>query len=189
MSDTEIIKSVLAGNTNDYRKIVEKYQHKIFRTCMGYVHNEDDANDLAQDTFVNAFQNLHRFKFQSAFSTWLVRIAINASLNFIRKNKKAFFESLEGGDGSFSLKDTLLLSDFSNPEEIFINDQCLNIVQGAMHELSDKQKTAFILSKYENMPQKEIAAIMKITEGAVESLIQRAKANLQKKLSPYLKKN
>ncbi len=189
MSDKEVIKSILDGNKNDYSKIVVKYQQTIFRTCMGYVHNEDDANDLAQDTFVNAFQNLHKFRFKSEFSTWLIRIAINASLNFIRKNKKAFFESLESDEERISLKETLLMADFSNPEEIFVNDQCRGIIQVAMHELSDKQKTAFVLSKYEDLPQKEIAAIMEITEGAVESLIQRAKANLQKKLSQYLKKN
>ena len=188
MNETGIIERILNGNTNDYRLLVEQHQQSVFRICMGYVHNEDDANDLTQDTFINAYQNLPKFNFDAAFSTWLFRIAINLCLNHLRSKKRNIFERFEDVVESFSNKRTLAVSDFSNPEEVLINEEHRGIVQKEIDKLSDKQKSAFILSKYKNLSQKEIAAIMNISEGAVESLVQRAKANLSKKLSGYFQK-
>lgn len=188
MSDNEIIKRILNGNKDDYRFLVERHQEAIFRTCLGYAHDADDANDLTQETFINAYQNLHKFQFAASFSTWLYRIAINVSLNFIRSKKRSFFERIESSLESFSGKRTFVVNDFTNPEDLLISEEHKNIVQKEIDKLSNKQKSAFILSRYENLSQKEISEIMNITEGAVESLLQRAKANLQKKLSNYFLK-
>ena len=90
MTENEIINRILNGEKNMFRLLVEKYQGMVFRTCMGFVHNKDDADDLSQEVFVGAYQALHKFKGNSSFSTWLYRIAVNASLNKIRKNRKVF---------------------------------------------------------------------------------------------------
>ena len=185
MTEKEIIDSVLAGNRNDFTRLVEKYQGMVFRTCMGFIHREDDANEVTQDVFVNAWQNLPSFRRQSAFSTWIYRIAVNASLNFVRKKKKGFFRiNLSGMDHS-SAETLILPADTGNPEQLMIDDEQRRLVQQKLDELPDKQRTAFVLSKYDDLSQKEIAAIMNISEGAVESLLQRAKANLQKKLASF----
>ena len=189
MSDFDIIKETLNGNKDQYRFLIERYQDQIFRTCMGYVHCEEDANDLTQETFIQAYQKLNKFKFKAAFSTWIYRIAINLSLNFLRKKKGNLFDRIENALDSLTAKTQIQLSDYSNPEKILITNEHSEIISKAIESLSDKQKTAFVLSKYEELPQKEIAAIMEITEGAVESLLQRAKANLQKKISHFLKNN
>ena len=96
MNDNELIHEILSGKTYLFKDIVEKYRQMVFRTCMGFTHNEEDAGDLTQEVFINAYQNLKKFKGQSAFSTWLYKIAINASLNFTRKiKKKMFFNELK----------------------------------------------------------------------------------------------
>ncbi len=189
MSDFDIIKEILNANKDQYRLLIEKYQDQIFRTCMGYVHCEEDANDLTQETFIQAYQKLNKFKFNAAFSTWIYRIAINLSLNFLRKKKGNLFDRIENSLDSLTAKPNIQISDYSNPEEILITNEYTEIISKAIEGLSDKQKTAFVLSKYEDLPQKEIATIMEISEGAVESLLQRAKVNLQKKISHFLKKN
>ncbi len=189
MSDYDIIKETLNGNKDQYRFLVAKYQDQIFRTCMGYVHCEEDANDLTQETFIHAYQKLNQFQFKAAFSTWIYRIAINTSLNYLRKKKGNFIDRIENALDLLTSKHQVLISDYSNPEDIFITNEHTEMISKAIDSLSDKQKTAFILSKYEELPQKEIAVIMQITEGAVESLLQRAKNNLQKKISHLLKKN
>lgn len=188
MEDRAIIQAVLAGEKDEYRLLVEKYKQPIFRTCMGYVHQEDDANDLTQEVFINAYQKLHEFNFEARFSTWLYRIAVNLCLNFLRKKRRYFFEGLETVKAFWSNRHIDLSSSMATPEEIMISNEQEERIQQTIGKLPDKQKTAFILSKYEQLPQKEIAAIMNITEGAVESLLQRAKANLQKWLSNYFQK-
>jgi RNA polymerase sigma-70 factor (ECF subfamily) len=184
MTEDEIIESVLAGNRNDFIYLVEKYQSMVFRTCMGFVHNKDDADDLTQEVFINAYQWLKDFKGSSAFSTWLYRIAINRSLNHARSNSRQSifqrFEKLFGaGKGAES---NIALPDGENPEQILIHEEHRQIIQRALDSLPENQRTALVLSKYEDLPQKEIAQIMNTTEGAVEALIQRGKANLRDKL-------
>ncbi|MFC2087032.1 RNA polymerase sigma factor [Bacteroidota bacterium] len=189
MSDNDIVNKITGGDKEAYRLIVEKYRQAIFRICMGYAHDENDANDLTQETFINAYQNLHKFKFKSAFSTWLYRIAVNLSLNFIRSKKRILLERYTNTSEASLRSLEISTNEVLNPEQIILNEEQSNIIKKELHKLSDQQKTAFILSKYDNMSQKEIAEIMKISEGAVESLIQRAKVNLYKNLATYFKKN
>jgi RNA polymerase sigma-70 factor, ECF subfamily len=191
MSDNEIVQLVLAGDRKAFRTIAEKYQGMVFRTCIGFVHNKEDAEDITQDVLVNVYQALGSFKSQSAFSTWVYRISINASLNFIRnKSKRSIFQRIEtvfGFDKPKELKH--LTSDADNPEQILINKEHSERLNKALDSLTENQRIAFTLSKYDDLPQREIAQIMNITEGAVEALLQRAKANLQKELYIFYKKN
>lgn len=181
MDEQLIITAILNGNTEQYRELVQKHQQMIFRTCMGFVHHHQDAEDLTQEVFVKAFQALKSYKKDASFSTWLYRIAINQSLSFIRKNKRqSIFNSIED----------LFRFDTSNnqtPETDAINKEKSKLIKEAVDSLPENQKIAFTLSKYDELKQAEIAAIMMLKEGAVESLLQRAKKNLQKKLT-HLKK-
>jgi RNA polymerase sigma-70 factor (ECF subfamily) len=190
MSDDEIIRQVLGGNRELFRKLVKRYQPMVFRTCIGFLHNKDDADDLTQEVFIQVYQSLSGFKGNASFSTWIYRIVVNASLNRIRKSSKkiilkrfeTLFNTIKGKEIGFPV------SDSDDPEKIIIRDEHREWVQKALNRLPEKQRTAIVLSKYDDLPQKEIASIMKISEGAVESLIQRAKANLRNELSPFNKK-
>lgn len=189
MTDSEIIKLVLQGEKEKFRMLVEQYQQMVFKTCMGFLHNKDDADDLTQDIFLQAYQSLSRFKGEATFSTWLYRIAVNASLNKVRKSSKnlilqridAFFGTEKSREAPF------LPSDAEDPENILIRQEHVEWVRRALDSLPENQRTAIVLSKYDDLSQKEIAEIMKTTEGAVEALLQRAKRNLREKLSAHLK--
>lgn len=191
MNDSEVINLILDGDTQIFRILVEKYQAMVFRTCMGYLHNKDDADDLTQDIFLQVYQSLNKFKGESSFSTWLYRIAINASLNRMRKNTGN--PILHRIDSFFRTADEyeffLPVFDAENPESILIQKEHSKWVQNALDSLPETQRTAIVLSKYEDLSQKEIAEILNTTEGAVEALLQRAKANLRIKLSSSYKKS
>lgn len=190
ITDNEIIKKISGGDKDQYRILVERYQQVIFRTCLGYVHNRDDADDLVQEVFIQAYQALPGFRHESSFSTWLYRIAVNASLNHMRSNSKNFI--MRRIDDYFGSGKTdapeLNVIDNRDPESMIIRDEQRALVKNALDSLPDNQRTAIVLSKYDDLSQKEIAAILEISEGAVEALLQRAKANLRKRLSPEINK-
>jgi RNA polymerase sigma-70 factor, ECF subfamily len=191
MTDNEVIVMILRGNPDKYRVLVEKYQAMTFRTCMGFLHNKDDADDLTQEVFIQAYQSLKSFKGEAAFSTWIYRIAVNASLNRVRKNSRN--PILNRIDTLFVVGKEREISipayDTEDPESILISNEKNKWIQDALDSLPENQRTAIVLSKYDDMSQKEIAGIMQTTEGAVEALIQRAKANLRVKLSSSFKKS
>ena len=88
MSEAEIIQKLQEGDEQVFRRLVEKYRQLIVNTCFGLVHNSEDAEDIAQDVFIEVFRSVHKFRADSKLSTWLYRIAVNRSLNFIRDNKR-----------------------------------------------------------------------------------------------------
>lgn len=185
MEEFEIISDILKGDKEKFRLLIEKYKQMVFRTCIGFVHDKDDADDLTQEVFIQAYKSLSKFKMESAFSTWLYRISVNASLNKIRKTSGRSFSHRLGS--VFSKEDKndplFLASDMEDPESILIRQEHSQWLQKALDSLPGNQRTAIILSKYDDLPQKEIAEVMDITEGAVEALLQRAKKNLRKRLS------
>lgn len=191
MTDNETIKLILNGDHNMFRLLVERYQPMVFRTIMGFLHNKDDSDDLVQDVFLQVYQALPNFKGDSSFSTWVYRIAINASLNKVRKSSKSFIsqylDTLFASSKVYEL--SLQIPDNENPENILIQKEHREWLQKALNSLPENQRIAIVLSKYEDLPQKEIAEIMNTTEGAVEALIQRAKVNLREKLSSFQRKN
>src|SRR5664279_915290 len=89
MTDGEIVKQILKGDRDLFRMLVDRYQPMIFRTCLGFLHNKDDSDDLSQEIFIQAYQALKTFKGNSSFSTWIYRIAVNAALNKVRKSQKS----------------------------------------------------------------------------------------------------
>ena len=181
MSDEQLIREITAGNDAAFKKLMERYQQQLFRTVMGFVHTKEDAEDVTQEVFISVYRSLHTFQGESEFSTWLYRITVNMSLNFLRSNrKKRLLDSLEA---LFTLR-----SDEKTPLEELESAERDRRIRKAIDSLPEKQRMAFILSRYEELPQKKIAAVMNRSEGAVEQLLQRAKENLQKKLSPTIGK-
>jgi RNA polymerase sigma-70 factor, ECF subfamily len=190
MSDTEIVQTVLAGNREAFRIIADKYQGVVFRTCMGFVHNKEDAEDITQDVLVNVYQSLPSFRGNAEFSTWVYRIAINASLNFMRKKSRQVIVTRI--ENLFHFGKTRAIPHFEsnmyNPEQILTNRERSEQIHKAMGSLPENQRIAFTLSKYDDLPQRDISKIMDMSEGAVEALLYRAKANLQNKLAGMYKK-
>lgn len=190
MTDSEIITAIIKGDTAQFGVLVEKYRQMVYRTCMGFVHNKDDADDLSQDVFIQAYQSLSKFKMESAFSTWLYRIAVNTSLNKLRKTSGTSFLVRLGSmfSGGSQKEPGFTVADPDDPEKILVRKEHSQLLQTALDSLPENQRTAIILSKYNELSQKEIAEIMNSSEGAVEALLQRAKKNLREKLSGILEK-
>jgi len=179
MSEQEIIQALLNGESSKFELLVVKYQNLVFRTALGFVHSKEDAEDLTQDVFISAYQSIAKFQGNSEFSTWLYRIAVNTSINYLNRNKHRALLQF-----TTDLIQTIFnkASGDKNPLQELENVEQDRAIQRAIDSLPEKQRTAFVLSKYDELTQKEIAAIMQCTEGSIEQLLQRAKINLQKKL-------
>ena len=176
MSDEQLIKEITSGNQAAFRSLMEKYQLQVFRTVMGFLHTKEDAEEVTQDIFLKVYQSLSSFQHDAEFSTWLYRITVNTSLNALRSNRKnRLLQSLEA---IFSLR-----SADKTPLEELESAERDRRIRRAIDSLPEKQRMAFILSRYEELPQKKIAVVMNRSEGAVEQLLQRARENLQKKLT------
>ncbi|OGU43108.1 MAG: hypothetical protein A2000_06445 [Ignavibacteria bacterium GWB2_36_8] len=189
MEDTELIKNLKNGNDESFRIIVDKYQRLILNSCYRFVYNRETAEDLTQEVFIEVYRSINMFRNDSKLSTWIYRIAISKSLDYLksRKRKKRFANSkslFENEDiiGSTSLKDEIQAPDEQSPEKLLDNDDRIKVLSLALDCLPENQRIAFTLSKYDEFSYKEIADVLGITISSVESLIHRAKVNLRKKL-------
>lgn len=190
MNEIEIIQKLQQGSEEAFKKMVENYQQMVVNTCFGMVHNTEDAEDIAQEVFIEVFRSIQNFRADAKFSTWLYRIAVNRSLNFIRDNKKnKWFQSFDDSVQAKNLQlKTITTRGTENPEIVLENSQRANLLHEAIDSLPNNQKVAFSLSKYEDLSYKEISEIMDLSLSSVESVIHRAKKNLQKKLYKCYKK-
>ena len=186
MTDEELIAGILNHDKPVIQFLVNKYHKQVVTTAYHFVHDMEDAEDLAQDVCLEILESIGQFHNTSSLSTWIYRLTVNKSLNFVRKNKrkqlvKQFetFFSRSGGNSSLSLSEP---SSHVNPVD---TSERKRVLDQAIDSLPENQKTAFFLSKYEELSYKEIAEIMNLSLASVESLLQRAKQNLQKKLVIY----
>ena len=178
-------------NTIDFQNLVESLQEKVRNTCFRYVNNVDDADDIAQEVFIQVFESMSHFREESQMSTWVYRIAVNKSLDFLRskKRKKRFgqltslFRFTEEGE------EIIEIPNYETPERELEDKERKEVLDWAISKLPENQKTAIILSKYEGFSNKEITKIMDLSLSAIEALMHRAKKNLQKQLQVYFKKN
>ncbi|QIA06782.1 RNA polymerase sigma factor [Draconibacterium halophilum] len=190
MSDIEIIEQLKQGSEAAFKKLVDMHQKLVVNTCYGLVQNREDAEDIAQDVFVEVYRKIDKFRADAKLSTWLYRIAVNRSLNHIRNNKKHRW--FQGFENEVAEKNRELLqartADSDEPEYDFENKQRAIILKEAINSLPQNQKVAFTLSKYEDLSYQEIAEVMNLSVPSVESLLFRAKKGLQKKLYKCYKK-
>lgn len=185
--DTILVDAVKNGDTDSFARLVAKYRESVIRICRGYVGSYEDAEDLAQEIFVELFRSISKFRGDSRFSTWLYRLAVNKSLNYLRYHKKRFrvYRSSES-TGEESLINSP--GEAESDTEVVESDH-RKALRGALGKLPDNQRTAFILNKYEELSYNDVAAVMATTLSTVESLIFRARQNLQKYLSDYYEEN
>lgn len=154
----------------------------MFNLALQYTNNIEDAEEITQDVFVKVFQHSKDFKQEADIKTWIYRITINQSLDYIKskqRKKRSFWSNIIGSKDSES---NPTLSDFNHPGLEMENKEALKELMRKIYQLPEQQKTAIILLKIEDLPQKEVAQIMNLSEGAIESLFQRAKSTLKKML-------
>lgn len=177
-----ILKLVANNDQKAFRELYELYSAKVYNTAISYVQQERDAEEITQDVFVSIFRNAKSFKGNASVSTWIYRIAVNTSINYLRKRKK--YRLFQFGDTS---NDEI---DFKHPGVLLENKENARALFKVIDTLPNSQKTAFILSFVEDLPRKKVAEIMDTSLKSVEALLQRGKKNLRNKLSQsdFLKK-
>lgn len=179
MDDYALIHNILNGSPTDFEQLIKRYQPNVFRTAMGLLHNKEDAEEITQDVFLKVYDSLPSFNQKAALSTWIYRITINTSINFLKKKK--------GNRLLVGLSSLLgLASKDKQSEKLLTDKEEKDTLRKAMQELPEKQRLAFVLTKYEELPQKQVSDIMQISEGAVEQLVIRARNSLRKKLEKIM---
>lgn len=188
MQEQDLIKSLKEGNEEAFKELVESFKDRIYNTSLGFVQNEEDAEEITQDVFIKVFENIGGFRADARLGTWLYRIAVTESLEFLRKKKR---KKRSGVLQSFFSKkeDEWQQPHFDHPGIAAENKEMAAVLFKAIRQLPEQQQTAFLLQKTENLSQAEIADVMKTSIGAVESLLQRAKTNLRKLLEDYYQKH
>jgi RNA polymerase sigma-70 factor (ECF subfamily) len=189
MLEPDLVKKIKFDNSGAFNNLVELHQEKVLNTCFRFVDSKADAEDLAQEVFIEVYRSIGHFREDAELSTWIYRIAVNKSLDFVRKKKRkkrfAFVLSLaDFGDDEKELQ----LPASSNPQNDLEQKERIQILNQAIDSLPENQKAAITLSKYEGFSNKEIAEIMDTSVSAVESLVHRAKNNLHKKLYQFYEK-
>lgn len=190
MTESEYIRGLKRGDETVFREFVDTYQPSLLRLCMGFLHDEEDAKDIVQDIFVEVFQSVGKFRGESSLSTWLYRIAVNKSLNQIKKNKN---RKLFAGFNSVLPVKKQAVADIADEsmgsDRMIEKEERAKAVRKAIGQLPENQRIAFVLSKYQDLSYNDISDVMGISLSAVESLIHRAKLGLQRKLFKLYKKN
>ena len=175
--DPELIRRVIAGQTEQFRPLIDRYQSPIFRFAFGLLGNHDEAQDVAQETFLKAFSNLASFDpSRAVFSTWLFTIARNRCINALKKRRPV----------SLELPDMIQTVKTADP----ISQQELSQqLDRALAELPVEQRSAFVLAEIEELSYAEIARIENTTLGTVKSRIYRAKQRLRSLLDPVIRES
>lgn len=186
--DQQLVERVQRGDKNAFNLLVKKYQHKVVNLVARYVKNPGDVADVAQETFIKAYRSLPTFRGESAFYTWLYRIAVNTAKNYIvaqgRRPPDMDVEASDAElyDGADALREQ------ATPENLMMSDQIREAVVAGLEALPEDLRTALTLRELEGLSYEEIAEIMDCPVGTVRSRIFRAREAIDKRLQPLLQR-
>ena len=185
MDEQILIEKLKQGDEAAFKEVVETWQNMVYNTALGILQNAEDAEDVAQEAFVQAFESVKTFKAESKFSTWLYRITVSKALDHLRRKKRkkrfAYLQSLFGTDSEAIAEKP----DFHHPGVALDNKERAAVLFKAINQLPENQKIAFTLHKLEGLSYHEVSEVMKTSLSSVESLMHRAKTNLKKWLEKY----
>ena len=175
IDDRELVRRVLAGHTDDFRVLVDRYQQSVFRFASGLLGNREEAQDVTQEIFLAAFVNLSGYdSSRAAFSTWLFTIARNRCLNLLKQRRPIALDEPDS------------IGDVASADPI-VSQELSQQLDRALAALPVDQRSAFVLAEIEELPYADIARIEQTTLGTVKSRIHRAKQRLQSLLEPVMR--
>jgi RNA polymerase sigma-70 factor, ECF subfamily len=187
-ADKQLVERVQRGDKQAFDLLVLKYQHRIIKLVSRYIRDPSDAMDVAQDAFLKAYRALPNFRGESAFYTWLYRIAINTAKNYLVMQSRHLLETEvipESEEGEqFELESTL--KEYSTPENMVLTDEIQATIVAAIDDLPDDLRTAILLREVEGLSYEEIANVMGCPVGTVRSRIFRARESVDNRLKPLL---
>ena len=185
-TDQELVQRVQQGDKQSFDLLVLKYQNRIIKLVSRYVREPSDAMDVAQEAFLKAYRALPKFRGDSAFYTWLYRIAINTAKNHLvaasRRPAEAFLENADGD--AIDIEE--LQKDIASPEHLILANEIKETIVDAMNKLPEDLRVAITLREVEGLTYEEIAEAMECPIGTVRSRIFRAREAVDTKLKPLL---
>jgi RNA polymerase sigma-70 factor, ECF subfamily len=185
-TDQQLVERVQAGDKAAFNLLVLKYQHRVLKLVSRFVNDAAEAEDVAQEAFLKAYRALASFRGDSAFYTWLYRIAINTAKNALVSSRR------RPVDFDLDLQDPeqydrhAKLKEADTPEGVLLTEEIRTVVERAMEQLPDDLRTAIVLRELEGLSYEEIAEAMDCPVGTVRSRIFRAREAIDKKLRPLL---
>ncbi|WP_299670915.1 RNA polymerase sigma factor [uncultured Polaribacter sp.] len=189
MNEENFINKLRLGNQAAFSQLLDDYQQKVFGTCISFIPNKEDAEDVAQEVFLEVFKSISKFKGDAKLSTWIYKIATNKCLEFIRrKNTKkrfAFMQTILGNE--IPLDKTSYFTEVNHPGVLLENKEKSEIIFRAINTLPESQRVIFTLAKIDGKSYQEIVEITGKSLSSVESIMFRAKKGLQHKLELFYK--
>jgi RNA polymerase sigma factor (sigma-70 family) len=184
LPEQQLIQQLRERNELAFRQLVHEQKDRVYNVALGVLRDEEEAEDVAQEVFIEILESIRHFKGESRLSTWIYRITITQSLEVLRKRKRKkrfgfMIRLFQGSVGNIEAD----VPDFVHPGVQLENKEKAAILFKAIDMLPENQRIAFTLHKLEDLSYDEIAEVMNVTLSSVESLIHRARVNLQKKLA------
>jgi RNA polymerase sigma factor (sigma-70 family) len=183
LTEQQLIFGLRNGEDWAFKELVNLFQNKVFNTSLGLLQHIADAEDIAQEVFIQVYRSINSFKEESTLATWVYRITVTKSLDYLRSKKRKkrfdFISSLFTVDNNSHIDAV----DFNHPGVQLDKKEDAAILFKLIAQLPENQKTAFVLNKVEDLSYSEIAGILNTTVPAVDALLQRAKQNLRKKIN------
>jgi RNA polymerase sigma-70 factor (ECF subfamily) len=186
VDELSLVRAAKAGDVSAYEQLVRRYDRNVFRIAQHITHNREDAEDVVQDAFLKAYENLAKFQEQSKFYTWLVRIAVNEALMRLRKRRPERTVSL---DEDVRTEDDSIpreIADWSpNPEQLYKQAELRDLLQKTIQGLPPGFRTVFVLRDVEGLSTEETAEALNLSIPAVKSRLLRARLQLRDRLNKF----
>jgi RNA polymerase sigma factor (sigma-70 family) len=189
LNQLDLIIALQQGDNEAFKKVIDEWQDMVYNTALGIIQNEDDADEITQEVFIQVFQSIKSFKGDAKISTWLYRITISKALDYLKKQQRKKRFGFVDYFWSGNKNEVDEAKEFYHPGVAMENKEMASQLFKAMKQLPNNQRIAFTLHKLEAQKYGEIAVIMNISLQATESLIARAKTNLKKIVQEYYTKN
>jgi len=184
--DQALVEQVQRGEKQAFDVLVLKYQNKIIQLVNRYVHDSDEARDVAQEAFIKAYRAIGRFRGESAFYTWLYRIAINTAKNYLVASGRRPPRSDIDAQDAEQYEGATGLKEYATPERLLLKDEIQEAIAAAIDDLPEDLRTAITLRELEGLSYEEIAQTMDCPIGTVRSRIFRARDAIDTRLKPLL---
>ena len=185
-AETEAIRKILAGDRDAYRVLVERHFRAVARVAFRITGDEADAEDVAQEAFLRAYNKLPSFRQDATFSTWVMRIAMNTSLNLVERRKHDLsYRAPRIADDPAVDGETVRIADIKDgPEDALLTREAVSVREAAMAQLTPMERTAFTLRHMEDVSMSEIAVALNITVNSAKQAVFRAVGKLRRSLTP-----
>ncbi|MCY4533574.1 MAG: RNA polymerase sigma factor RpoE [Gammaproteobacteria bacterium] len=184
-SDQQLVERVKRGDKRAFDILQLKYQHKITGLVSRYIKDQDEVLDVTQEAFIKAYRAISGFRGESAFYTWLYRIAINTSKNFlVSKSRRPPDTDIDVDEGEFQ-DNSAVLRDTESPEQALVTKELEDLIYSAIDDLPEELKVAVTLREFEGLSYEDIAGVMECPVGTVRSRIFRAREAIENKISRF----